>query len=122
MRIRWDPIAVETAAETLEKHIAKIQKPLEQALKAAEKARKTDNLPQYVTWKFDQIVEEIKRTITHTGEGHVYEEGVGYVKKNKTWPGRLQYLIDDLRKLIPEDALAKAKKIKAETLPLVDRK
>ena len=100
MRIRWNPVQVMEAADELEGHVAKIVKPLEKAKAAAQQAETIPNLPDYVKYRFRSFVFEVERSI---GQVH-HMAGVDHF-----YQGLLKSRIADIRKEVPEDALAEAK-------------
>jgi len=61
--IRWSALKVSEAAGMIEEYVNQAAEPLEQARIVARKARKIDNLPQYVEQDFARLIGEIDRAI-----------------------------------------------------------
>ena len=63
MPIRWSALKVSEATGMIEEYVNQAAEPLEQARIVARKARKIDNLPQYVEQDFARLIGEIDRAI-----------------------------------------------------------
>lgn len=90
MPIRWSVLKVKEAAEMIEVYIKHAAEPLEQARLVAQEARRIPNLPQYIDQYFARLIGEIDRAI-----GGSQWEPVG----------RLNAIIDDIRKSLPDQAV-----------------
>ena len=95
MPIKWNPLQVNEAMDTVEAHINLAIEPLEQARLATREALKIPNLPQYVTQHLMRIVGDIDQTI-------------GGSQWNTT--GRLKAGIQSVRDCLPKDAIEEEKK------------
>lgn len=87
MRIKWSPTKVIEAADILDRYVAEVARPLEEAKSVAQAAKGNLNLPQYVQWQFTLFISRAN-SITDS----------------------LQYAVDGIRRVVPADALAEEKK------------
>jgi len=97
------------AADQLEAQVKKVIKPLMEARTIAEKAKEIPNLPDYVKQCFTSFAFEIERMIGGVERtSYKWEDNQSksytYMKE-----GTLKLRIADIRKKVPQDALAEAK-------------
>jgi hypothetical protein len=95
MPIKWSPLKVNEAMDTVEVHINQAIEPLERARLAARETLKIPSLPQYVTQHINRIIGDI-------------DQAIGGSQWNTT--GRLKSGIQSVRNDLPKDAMEEEKK------------
>jgi hypothetical protein len=91
MPIKWSGLRVIEAMDMAEEYVSQAIEPLEQALLVVEEATKIPNLPDYMKYRINRLMEEMKRL---TG---------GVIYGHET-PSYLVSSIDSIRNTIPKEA------------------
>jgi hypothetical protein len=95
MPIKWSPLRVNEAMNTVAVYVSQAVEPLEQARFAAREAMNILNLPQYVTQHIHRIIGDI-------------DQAIGGSQWNTT--GRLKAGIQSVWNCLPKDAIVEEKK------------
>ena len=70
MPIKWSGLRVIEAMDIAEEYVSQAIEPLEQALLVAEEATKIPNLPDYMKYRINRLMEELKRLTGGVIYGH----------------------------------------------------
>ena len=95
MPIRWNPLKVNEAMDTVEAQVNQVIEPLEKARTIAQDALNIPDLPQYVTQHINRIIGDI-------------DQAIGGSQWNTT--GRLMAGIQSVRNDLPKEAIEEEKK------------